>query len=208
MSDSKIVLIGYSGHGLVVADAALEAGLSLSGYTELTKKSKNPFNLSYLGSEEELLNDDKLEVKYKYILGIGNNEIREKIAALIISKGRELVSIIHPTAIISKTASLGKGIFVSANVSINALVKIGQNCIINTGSILEHECEILDNVHIAPGAVLAGNVKVGRNSFIGANTVVKQGVTIGNNVVIGAGTVVISDVLDNKTIVGNPVREI
>ena len=32
--DNKIILVGYSGHGLVVADTALENKLNLIGYTE------------------------------------------------------------------------------------------------------------------------------------------------------------------------------
>ena len=89
---------------------------------------------------------------------------------------------------------------------INSQVIIGKGCIVNTGAIIDHECEIGDFSHIAPGATLSGNVKVGKSCFIGANSTVIQGVKIGNNVIIGAGAVVIKDVPDNITIVGNPAK--
>src|SRR5690606_12573912 len=97
----------------------------------------------------------------KFILGIGDNKIRQKVAKLIISKEKILLNVIHPTSIISKYATFGIGNFVAANATINALAQIGNHCILNTGCIIEHECIIADGVHIAPGVVLAGNVTVG-----------------------------------------------
>jgi len=207
VSDKKIILVGYSGHGYVVAEAALLSNLPLKYYTELNELDNNPYDLEYLGFEgsESFLgwNEEAL-----FILGIGDNDLRLKIAQLISDKNKTLHTVIHPTASIAKDVLIGKGSFVARNVSVNPLVSIGKYCIINTGSIIEHECVIEDGVHIAPGAVLAGNVTVGEGSFIGANAVILQGVTIGKNVIVGAGTVVLKDVSDNKKVVGNPGKEI
>ncbi|MGY5850482.1 acetyltransferase [Salegentibacter sp. F14] len=207
MLNNKIILSGYSGHGLVVADAIIETGMLLIGYTDLEKKESNPFGLKYLGTENNL-SDSYWKEQHRFIVGIGDNALRSKLASMICMKGGRLTSVCHPSACISKTATIGEGTFISANANINSLVIINQNCIINTGAIVEHECRISDNVHIAPGAVLAGNVKVGENSFIGANSVIKQGIKIGQNVIVGAGSVVINDIPDNKKIVGNPGKEI
>lgn len=206
MLNSKIILSGYSGHGFVVADAIVEAGLPLRGYTDLEEKERNPFGLEYLGTENNL--PDPYWKEHKFIIGIGDNTLRSKLASMIFQNGGRLTSVCHPGACISKTAKIGEGTFISVNAIINSLVFIGQNCIINSGAIVEHECKISDNVHIAPSAVLAGNVQVGKNSFVGANSVIKQGIEIGRNVIIGAGSVVINDIPDNKKIVGNPGREI
>ncbi|MCB7480627.1 acetyltransferase [Christiangramia sediminis] len=207
MLNSRIILCGYSGHGLVVADAINESDLLLQGYIDLEKKEKNPFGLQYLGTENNL-SDMFWKEPYNFIIGIGDNALRSKLASMICKKGGQLISIFHPSVCISKIATIGRGTFISANVIINPLVTVSENCIINTGAIIEHECEILANVHIAPGAVLAGNVQVGENSFIGANSIIKQGVKIGKNVIVGAGSVVLNDIPDNKKIVGNPGKEI
>jgi|TARA_R100000501_G_C2622780_1_gene115964 sugar O-acyltransferase (sialic acid O-acetyltransferase NeuD family) len=205
--DKKLILVGYSGHGLVVADVALENGLNLVGYIDIEEKKSNPFNLKFLGSEKNL-GIKFFKEPYQFILGIGDINLRKKIADYINSEGGEFSNIVDSSASISKTVTLRKGSFISKNVAINAFASIGENCILNTGSIVEHECLLGNNVHISPGAVLAGNVRVGDDSFIGANAVIKQGVTIGNNVVVGAGSVVIKDIKDNMKIVGNPGREI
>ncbi|MGV8879153.1 MAG: acetyltransferase [Sphingobacteriaceae bacterium] len=204
MSD-KVAILGYSGHGFVVIDAAITAGISLSDYCERNKVVENPFQLVYLGFEEDE-NFVGWEEQYQFILGIGNNHIRNKIAEKVLSHNKVLLNVVHPHCSISAYSKIGMGNFVAKQVSINAFAKIGNFCILNTGCIIEHECNLGNAVHIAPGAVLAGNVEVGEFSFIGANAVIKQGVKIGANVTVGAGTVIINDVLDNQTIVGNPGR--
>ncbi len=207
MSDNKVVLAGYSGHGFVVAEAAQQANLPLFYYSEYTKLNTNPFGLHYLGFEGndsfEGWNED-----LDFILGIGDNAIRVKVAQLIKNKNKKIRNVIHPTASIGQKVTIGEGNFIARNVSVNPLASMSNYCILNTRCIVEHECVINQGVHIASGAVLAGNVTVGENTFIGANAVIKQGITIGKNVTIGAGSVVLKDVLDNKTVVGNPAKEI
>ena len=205
MSANKSILIGYSGHGYVVAEAALESGINIMGYSDKDELEKNPFNIEYLGFEnsEDFIGWD---LEASFIIGIGDNIIRQKIAEVVISKGKKLQTVISKSASVSGTAKIGKGVFVNRSAAVNALAEIGDNVILNTGCIIEHECVLGNAVHIAPGAVLAGNVKVGERSFIGANSVVKQGVTIGRNVTIGAGSVVVRDIPDNEIWVGNPAK--
>lgn len=203
MSDKKIILVGYSGHGFVVADTAIENNLNVIGYTEKYVSETNPFSLEYLGDESSL-EFKGWDLDVDFILGLGDNLLREKIYNFILNKGKKVISLKNSSSIISRFAVIGEGVFINRNVTINAFATIGNNVILNSGCIIEHECVIQENVHIAPGAVLSGNVIVGAGTFIGANAVVKQGVTIGKNVIVGAGTVVINDIPNGKKVVGNP----
>lgn len=205
MLDKFSILIGYSGHGYVVAETALENSISLLGYSEKYILENNPFKLEYLGFEktEDFIGWSK---NASFLLGIGDNLLRQEIANFIESKGKSISSLIHSSASVSKSAIIGSGTFINKNVSVNSLSIIGKNVILNTGCIIEHECVLADAVHIATGAVLAGNVKVGERTFVGANTVIKQGIIIGKDVVIGAGAVIICDIPDGKKVVGNPGR--
>jgi sugar O-acyltransferase (sialic acid O-acetyltransferase NeuD family) len=205
MSSSKIVMVGYSGHAYVIAESYIANGNNLNYYSEKIKSSSNPFNLEYLGFESDA-NFKGWDLTLNYILGIGDNNIREKVGNLILSKSKKLLNVIDSNATISKSVNIGIGVYVSKGVLVNAFSSIGNFSILNTGCIIEHECEIGKAVHIAPGAVLGGNVKVGDRSFIGANSVIKQGVEIGNDVIIGAGSVIIKDVKSNTKLVGNPGR--
>jgi len=207
VSDKNIILIGYSGHGLVVADTALENSFNIIGYCEKSALALNPLNLEYLGWEADE-SFEGWELDAGFIIGIGDNRLREKIYFTIIQRGKKFISLINKSSSISAYSEYGNGIFVNRNVSINAFVTIGDNVILNTGCIIEHGCKIESHVHVAPGAVLAGNVFVGERTFIGANAIVKQGIKIGKDVIVGAGSVVLSDIPDGKKIVGNPNRYI
>lgn len=201
----KQVIIGYSGHSYVVLDAAKKAGLQVTSYTEKEEHILNPFELEYLGFEGDK-NFEGWDKGHEFILGIGDNRIRESVTELILTKEEKLRSVIHPSASIGSLVDIGGGTFVASGVIINPIVEIGMSVIINTGAIVEHECQIGDFAHVAPGAVLAGNVKVGKRSFIGANAVIKEGVEIGSKVIIGAGAVVLENVESESKVVGNPGR--
>lgn len=207
MSNKKAVLVGYSGHALVVGDTALSLGIDVSFYTDKKQINNNVFGLKYLGFE----GDEGYKhwtTQYNYILGIGDNTIREKTAQILTKKQQSILTIVHQSSSISKFAKLGHGCFVASNVSVNAMAMIEDFCILNTGCIIEHECTIHQSAHIAPGAICAGNVKIGRRTFVGANAIIKQGVRIGDDVIIGAGAVVINDIPDHTTVIGNPAKQI
>lgn len=205
MPDRQVILIGYSGHAYVVAETALENGFDIIGYSDKEKSDSDPYNLSYLGFEKD---DDFIgwQKDVSFVLGIGDNTLRQNIANLIESKGKVVETILNKTVNISKSVVIGNGSFINKNVVVNAFAEVGKNVILNTGCIIEHECVLADAVHIGPGAVLAGNVSIGERTFVGANVVIKQGIVVGKDVVIGAGTVVITNIPDGKKVVGNPGR--
>ena len=198
------ILLGYSGHGIVVSEAAALAGIDILGYTGLEEVSMNPYNFNFLGDE----NDPRFQWDRckRYVLGVGSNTIRKRIAIQVESAGGKCLTIVHPNSSLASEIRIGEGTFVARNVAINPLVQVGKNVILNTSCTIDHECIIGDNVHIAPGAVLAGNVIVEDGAFVGANAVVKQGLTIGRNSTIGAGSVVLRSVGPNQVVVGNPAR--
>jgi sugar O-acyltransferase (sialic acid O-acetyltransferase NeuD family) len=199
----KIVLVGYSSHALVAAEALMLSGYPLLGYLEKEKNRLNPLNLNYLGFErEESVLQDLLD--YSFFPAIGDNRIRKEIILFLQSKGATWVNAIHPDSRVSKLASVDEASLVCLGACVNPFAKIGKGVILNTGCIVEHECIVGDYSHVAPGAVLTGNIVLGEGSFVGANAVIKQGVTIGKNVTIGAGTVILKDVEDNTVMVGNP----
>ncbi len=206
MEDSKIILIGYSGHAYVVHSILTSVSKVVFAYCDNSIKETNPFNLTYLGpenSERALL---ALQ-KNNFFISIGSNKIRRQIYETLAVKYIFPINAIHTSAVICSTAIIAsKGVMISAGAIINSLSTIGNGVICNTGCIIEHECIIGDFAHIAPGVILCGNVSIGENSFIGAGTIVIQGVAIGKNVVIGAGSVVLKNIPDNSTAYGNPAQ--
>jgi len=199
-SNKKIAFIGYSGHSYLCVEIALFENLEIVGYYDFEEKSTNPYQLTYLGIEEEIVEDLYL------FPSIGNNSIREKLFRK--NKNSFKLNLIHHSAQLSPNVDLGFANLVSCGSIINPMVSIGNATIINSGSIVEHECVIGDFSHICPGTVLCGNVSVGNNCFIGANSVLKEGIQICDNVTIGAGSVVVKSIIEPGVYVGNPAKKL
>ncbi len=89
MLNKEVVLVSFSGHGYVVADAAISSDMNLRYYIDKKQISKNPFDLFYLGFKDDL-DFAFWDKEYDYILVIGDNLIRRKTADLLISKGVDI----------------------------------------------------------------------------------------------------------------------
>jgi sugar O-acyltransferase (sialic acid O-acetyltransferase NeuD family) len=144
-----------------------------------------------------------------YVNGIGseNNywKKREIIARTQISRER-FETILHPTASVSRTAKLGRGVVVFQNVTITYNVTIGDHVIILPASVISHDDRIGDYTSIAGGVSISGKVDVGQSCYLGSNASIKDGVKIGDYCLVGIGSVVLQDVGDNSVVVGNPAR--
>lgn len=144
-----------------------------------------------------------------HLVSYGDLNIRTKKFNELKNKGLNIGNCIADDTIIYNTqifSALNNQIFNRTYIGPGSV--IGNNNIINTGAIIEHEVTILDNNHIAPGCVICGRVKIGSNVFAGANSVVRDKISICDNVTIGAGSVVIKDIYKPGVYVGNPVRKL
>lgn len=205
--ESPVFVVGYSGHAYVVIDIFNLNQIKVAGYCDVDEKEINPFALSYLGKEANILAKFQPN-QVTAFTAIGHNALRVKVEATLSNLGFTFSNAIHPKAVVASSVILQTGILIAANATVNPMCNIGKQVICNTSCVIEHECIIGDFTHVAPSAVLCGNVTVGTNCFIGANSVIKQGITIGNNVIIGAGSTIISNIEDNSTVVGNPQKTI
>jgi len=91
-----------------------------------------------------------------FVIAIGSNTDRAACFEIAIAHGLEPVAVIHPSAIVAPTASIGVGTVVMPGAIINAAVRIGIDCIVNTGAVIEHDCVIGDHSHVSPRAALSG----------------------------------------------------
>lgn len=205
MGKSRLLIIGASGHGKVVADCALSG----SDYAEVAflddVMPEGPFEYIYLGKTEEV---SKYISDYDIFVAIGNCRIRERIQEECLRQKATLAIVVHPNAIVSKKATIGQGTVVMPGAVINADAKVGQGVIVNTSASVDHNCVIEDYCHIAVGARVCGAVSVGARTWIGAGSVISQCINICKDCMVGAGAVVVKDIEKTGTYVGVPARKI
>ena len=115
-------------------------------------------------------------------------------------------TLVAESSFVSSLAVLGPGTQVLYQVSIEAGVKIGAHCIINSGAVITHDCTVGDYVHIAPGARIGGGASIGEGTLIGIGAILLPGVQVGKWCRIGAGSVVNRDISDNAVAYGVPAR--
>lgn len=139
-------------------------------------------------------------------VAIGDAACREAVLSSLEAEGFDLVTLVHPSAVVSSSARLGPGTLVCPKAVVNADARIGRGCIVNTGAIVEHDCEIGDFSHISPGAVLGGGAVLGRCCWVCVGAAVSDHVQIGNRSTIGAGAAVLSPVPGGVLAAGVPAR--
>jgi sugar O-acyltransferase (sialic acid O-acetyltransferase NeuD family) len=201
----KVIIIGASGHGKVVADIIIKSGNEIAGFLDDSKTIGEDFcGYPILGKSSDYY---KYKNDCEFVIAIGNADVREKISNDY--KDVKWHTPIHPKSVISSIdVSIGEGTVVMANAVINSGAKIGNHCIVNTGSIVEHDNIIGDFVHVSVGSKLAGNVHVGRKTWIGIGATVKNNIEICDNCMIGAGAVVVKDIKEEGTYIGIPAKKL
>ena len=202
----ELAIVGASGHGKVIADIAEKLGYTVNFYDDVYPNKTYIEHWPIHGTCADLiaLNNTKATLSNDAVVAIGNNEIRFQKIQLLRQNSFNLITLIHPTAVISQYATIAQGTVIFAGAVINAFAKVGVGCIINTGAVVEHDSVIGDFTHICPNVALAGGVTVGSKSWIGIGSQVKQLVTIGDSCVIGAGSTVLKNIPDNVTAFGSP----
>jgi len=196
----KLIIIGASGHGKVVADIA-----RLNGYQEIAFLDDDPAVKECAGFPVLGPSGMLDELDGEVFVAIGNCDIRKRVMER--SPHRLYPVLIHPGAIVASDVHIGYGSVVMAGAVINPGAEIGKGCIVNTAASVDHDDVISDYCHIAVGAHLCGKVAIGDECWIGAGAIVSNNISICCCCMIGAGAVVVKDVVESGVYIGVPVRK-
>jgi len=140
------------------------------------------------------------------IIAHGNNRLKLALAAELAELGFAFFNALHPAAVISPFAAMGKGCIINAGATILPQARLGDHVVVHSGVVVEHDCVLNDAVNLAPGVALAGRVEIGRGSYIYTGASVRPTTRIGAFATVGAGAVVIAEVLEGQVVVGVPAR--
>ncbi len=199
--------MGAGGHGKVVADSAELAGWKHIEFFDDNWPERELYQGWPITGNLSLLYHRAAEFD-GFIVAIGNNKVRLELSEQLIDNHLNLVTIVHPSAIISRYTEIGPGTVLFACSVVNSGTKIGIASIINTAATIDHDCVLGKGVHISPGAHLGGEVIVGDCSWVGIGSAVRQQIIISDEVIVGAGASVVKNISKQKTVVGVPAVDL
>lgn len=200
----KIILVGGGGHALSVLEMIEDHDI-FAGYVDLLPNAEMP--IPYLGNDEEVINKySPLEYEVHHAI-VYAKDVNLRLRQYMIQRYAEykVATLRASSSVITNKSTIGDGSGIFLGAVLNKST-IGNNCIINTRAVLEHNSIIGNNVFVGPNATVCGNAKIGDNVLIGAGVVIRDDISICNDVVIGMGSVVVKDIMKPGLYVGIPAK--
>lgn len=130
---------------------------------------------------------------------------KENIVKHLKSKGANFTSIIHPTSIIGDNNIIGEGLIAYPYSCITTDSVVG-NFVTLLISTVGHNVSVGDFTTISSYCDITGGVSLGKRVFLGSHVSIVPQRTVGNDAYIGAGSIVMTNIRDNKKVMGNPAR--
>lgn len=94
---------------------------------------------------------DYLALKEEYpqaVAAFGDNRLRLSWTEKLLEAGYQVPCIIHPTAIVSPSVTMGEGCLILHGAILNTNTQLGKACLVNSGALVDHDNRLEDGVHI------------------------------------------------------------
>ena len=130
----------------------------------------------------------------QFVFPLGSTpEAKENVMAEMAAARVQPVSLIHPSACISRSAEIGPGVLITTLVSVAANTVIEAGAVIHSHCVIGHDNHIGMFASLSPGCVLAGTVRIGPRAKLGSNVTVCPNKSIGPGADVWAGSVIQKD---------------
>lgn len=205
-SARTLLVIGAGGHAKVVIELARAAGWTPVAAFDPAPPADMVLGVPVKGDDaaaEDWIRSGRLS---RVIAAIGQNALRRRLGMRLRAIGAQMPVLVHPSAVISPSATLGAGTVVMAGAVINASARIGCDVIINTLAAVEHDCVLGDGCHVAPRSALGGGCSIGASALLGLGACARPRSMIGDDAVVGVGAVVIGAVPNDAIATGVPAK--
>ena len=202
----RIAIVGAGGHGEVVQeclDLIHPDGVETVFYDDRYPDLERIGETRVLGSCSDACDP---AAPNQAFVAIGENRTRARLIQQLLHAGKTLVTVLHPSCILSPDCQVLEGTIAISGSVINRGASIGRGVILNTLSSAGHGCQLGDFAQLGPGVNLGGGTVLGTGAFMGIGAKVVPGVTIGEWTVVGAGSVVLNDLPPYTFCYGTPAR--
>jgi sugar O-acyltransferase (sialic acid O-acetyltransferase NeuD family) len=207
---ARVIVIGRSDQGRQAIDIIEEVGdIEIVGVLD-KRHADGDVVAGYpvLGSDGDVAPCAASTGATAFVVGIGDNSARHRMLtrAMAQSPHLEPLRLVHPSAVVARSATVGRGSIIMAGAVVGNGCRVGTGALLGARSSLDHDCLLGDCASLAPGVTTGGGVHIGECTAIGLGANVIHGVVIGRNSVVGAGALVVNDLPDRVVAYGAPAR--
>lgn len=132
--------------------------------------------------------------------------LRREIIAILDEKGIEVMSYVHPTAILCGHNTIGKGVVIFPQCYVGYKADVLDGTIVQSNCTIEHHSVIGRFCDINPNLTTGGFVGIGDLCEINISVDVINRITIGRYSRIGAGSLLLENTGENELWFGRPAR--
>ena len=206
---SQVAIIGAGGYGREVLEYAEDAcrsgwGFQVTGFFDDDETARDAY-----GPEVPVLGPlaavRESPVRH-FVIALGSPESRRMAAGLVASAGKQLVTLVHPRAFVSRSASIGAGTIVCPLALVGAHSVVGDNVSINVYGSIGHDSVVGRDVVVSPYAAVTGSVRLGDACFLGTHVTVTPGLAIGSHSKVTAGSIVTRSAPPGSLLTGSPAK--
>ena len=193
----RLAIIGTKEFAEQITAFALHTGeFEVVGYYDNIEPKGNKVNgRPVFGTVDDAIEGYKNKVFDEIFIGVGYTrfDLREQFYTQL--KGKvPFANIIWPGAFVSKSASLGEGIFIGKNSSVDMGSVIEDNVFIHGESQIGHDNHIGAHSYISGHVNSAGFVSMGKRIFLGICVCIADHITICDDAWIGLACVVAKNI--------------
>jgi len=141
-----------------------------------------------------------------FICALGDPHWQKHYAEIMMAKGGEFISLVHPSIILRPNMKIGKGCIIHNNAAVSWDITLGNFVTCQSTCILGHDIVVEDYCHIGSFSMLGGNSRISSLTVLHPGSIILPHVNVGENCVVGAGSVVIKNVKPGTTVYGNPAK--
>lgn len=207
----NLIIIGARGYGRGVFDIASSMksygkSFIIKGFLDDNSDVLNEYpNYPPIISSVE---DYIIEKDDMFICALGDVKYKRKYVNLILQKGGDFFTVIHPSVHIGNNTKIGKGCIIGYNVQIDCDVTIGDFVNIQTNAVIGHDSIIGDWAMIDCFAFTGGFVRIGEGVTLHTRATIVPKLEVGEYAVINACSLCIRKVKPNSVMLGNPAKEL
>lgn len=205
----RLAIIGAGDLGVQLAHLAEATGqYTLAGFFDDTRMPGGTVSGATILGNVDAIADLHAQGSFDcLVVAIGYKHLRARKAIYERFAGTiAFATLVHPSAIVDPTCTLGEGAVIYTGCVLDMDAKIGANTLLNAGCVIAHHSEIGDSCFLSPAVGIAGFVTVAPGCVLGIGTVVIDNIHIASGTRTGAGAVVTRSIKQPGLYLGIPAR--